>query len=246
MRVSGGRWPRRRGIADAAWRPFARAGRCRRVRLPGECGSHRPREADGGARLRREEGFFRPRDAGRDQRDNRAQGAGARSCRWRHARAAEGRRPVRVRPWRRRGPGPCGGGHPVRGGAGRDERHRGAGICGHPGHASGRHVVGHVHNRSRGPDEERIGHRLAGACAAGAKGRHAVLLHGHAQPGAYREPPDGAGGCRRYAGCSRALGHDERAGDARGAHRGRCMPRARSWFCRAGYHPGRPRCQAAR
>ena len=51
-----------------------------------------------------------------------------------HRRAAQGRRPVRVRPRRRGGRGAAGGGHPVRGRPRRHRRRRRPRLRGHPGH----------------------------------------------------------------------------------------------------------------
>ena len=69
--------------------------------------------------------------------------------------AAEGRRPVRVRPRRRGGAGAGRRGHRVRGRARGDRRRGRARVRRHPGHASRRRLRGRLRHRPRGPDEAR-------------------------------------------------------------------------------------------
>ena len=69
--------------------------------------------------------------------------------------AAEGRRPVRVRPRRRGGRGAGRGGRAVRGRARRDRRRGGPRLRGHPGDPPRRGLRGRVRHRPRGPGEGR-------------------------------------------------------------------------------------------
>ena len=78
-------------------------------------------------------------------------------------RAAQGRRPVRVRPRRRGGRGAARGRDPVRGRARGHRRRRGVRLRGHPGHPPRRGQRGGVRHRPRGPGQGGVGARLGGA-----------------------------------------------------------------------------------
>ena len=81
----------------------------------------------------------------------------------RRGRAAQGRRPVRVRPRRRGGARARAGRHPVRGRARRHRGRRRARLRGHPGHPPRAGERRRVRHRPRGPRQARVGARLAGA-----------------------------------------------------------------------------------
>ncbi len=85
-------------------------------------------------------------------------GAAGRECR-----AAQGRRPVRVRARRRGGRGAARRRRPVRGRARRHRRRRRTGVRRHPGHPSRRGQRGRVRHRPRGSRQAGVGARLGGA-----------------------------------------------------------------------------------
>ena len=78
-------------------------------------------------------------------------------------RAAQGRRPVRLRPRRRGGRGAARGRGRVRGRARGDRRRRGARLRRDPGHPPRRRLRGRLRHRPRGPREAGDGARLGGA-----------------------------------------------------------------------------------
>ena len=98
-------------------------------------------------------------------------------------RAAQGRRPVRLRPRRRGGRGAGRGGGAVRG---RARRHRGRGRAGlrrDSRDAPGRRLRGRLRHGPRGPRQARARDRLGGARPLP---RNARLLHGREEPAADR------------------------------------------------------------
>ena len=78
-------------------------------------------------------------------------------------RAAQGRRPVRVRPRRRGGARAARGRHPVRGRPRRHRRRRRARLRRHPGHAPRARQRRRVRHRPRGSGQARVGARLGRA-----------------------------------------------------------------------------------
>ena len=183
-----------------------------------------------GAALRRQGARRRRGHAGGDQRAAR----GARPRRQARG-AAQGRRPVRVRPRRRGGRGARGGRRAVRGRAGRDRRGGRARLRRHPGHPPRRRLRGRVRDRPRGSGQARDRARLGRARPLP---RHARALHGHQEPAADRRAADRGGprpGRARRRGRARdppgpAHGRRHARGDRRprGGRRGSGLRRSRS------------------
>ena len=99
-------------------------------------------------------------------------------------RAAEMGRPVRLRSRRRRSAVSARARRALRGRAGHSGRHRGAELCGHAGHLSGRRRHADLRARPRGRGQ---GARVGRLGQPGAPRRHARLLRG---PGAAADDPD--------------------------------------------------------
>ena len=102
-------------------------------------------------------------------------------------RAAEGRRPVRVRARRRGGARAARGGDPVRGRARRHLGRRRARVRRHPGHAPRARQRRRADHRPREPGQAGVGDRLAGARRVPGDAR---LLHGRQAAAAHRRAAD--------------------------------------------------------
>ena len=151
-----------------------------------------------------------------------------------------------------------GGGHPVRGRAGRHRGRRGARLRRHPGHPPRARQRRGVRHRPRGPGQARVGDRLAGARPLPG---HARLLHGRPHAAADRRAAGRRGAARRRAGggrssagrspasarCSRRSPTSPSAPRRRGSARRRSRSSARSPRCASSSPGSRPaRCTAAR
>ena len=154
--------------------------------------------------LRRQAGRPARDEPGGDPRPDDSRGP-ARAA----GRAAQGRRPVRLRPRRRRGAGASRGRRAVRSRAGRDERRGRAGARGHPGHVS-RLRLGLPRRERARPRRVRRRHRRRAAAP-----RDARRADGHGRAGG-----DGRAPHRGRLVATDAGGRDRRARPRRRAANG--------------------------